>query len=100
MADLAKLLAKNGIHQVQAEPLAKQIENVNDALCEIGGAVDENDTAIKFHNRRDYGTCRNYRGVNNMAKLYFKQILAGKITIDDVPKKWREAVEALMSGEH
>lgn len=31
-----------------------------------------------------------------MAKIYYKQIIAGKMTIDDVPTKWREAVEKLL----
>ena len=31
-----------------------------------------------------------------MAKLYCSMIKQGKITIDDVPAKWREAVEALL----
>lgn len=31
-----------------------------------------------------------------MVKIYVRQIKAGKMTIDDVPTKWREAVrEAL-----
>ena len=31
-----------------------------------------------------------------MAKIYYKRIKAGAITIDDVPGKWREAVQALL----
>lgn len=34
-----------------------------------------------------------------MAKFYETQIRLGKITIDDVPQKWREAVEKLLEGE-
>ena len=30
-----------------------------------------------------------------MAKIYYKQILNGKITIHDVPQRWREQVEKL-----
>lgn len=33
-----------------------------------------------------------------MAKIYYRQILAGKITIDDVPARWREEVEKLLEG--
>lgn len=32
-----------------------------------------------------------------MAKLYAKRILDGKMTIDDVPAKWRAEVEALLN---
>ncbi len=32
-----------------------------------------------------------------MAKFYALQIKLGKITIDDVPERWREAVEAYMA---
>lgn len=28
-----------------------------------------------------------------MAKFYGKRILAGKMTIDDVPERWRKATE-------
>lgn len=34
-----------------------------------------------------------------MAKFYATQIRLGKITIDDVPQRWREAVEKLLEGE-
>lgn len=34
-----------------------------------------------------------------MAKLYYLKITQGKITIDDVPAKWREAVEALLAAD-
>lgn len=33
-----------------------------------------------------------------MAKVYYRQIIAGKITIDDVPSKWRAEVEALLNA--
>ena len=32
-----------------------------------------------------------------MAKLYAKRILNGKMTIEDVPAKWRAEVEALLN---
>lgn len=32
-----------------------------------------------------------------MAKIFAKQIKQGKITIDDVPVKWRAEVEALLA---
>ena len=31
-----------------------------------------------------------------MAKIYYRQIKAGKITIDDVPDRWRDAVQDLL----
>ena len=31
-----------------------------------------------------------------MAKIYANRIKAGKITIDDVPQRWREQVKALL----
>lgn len=34
-----------------------------------------------------------------MAKLYFDLIQKGLKTIDDVPKRWREAVQALLDAE-
>lgn len=33
-----------------------------------------------------------------MAKIYYKQILNGKITIEDVPQRWREQVEQLLNS--
>ena len=32
-----------------------------------------------------------------MAKIYVRMINSGKMTIDDVPARWREAVEALLN---
>ena len=34
-----------------------------------------------------------------MAKIYARQIRAGKMSIDDVPNKWREAVRELLKEE-
>jgi len=34
-----------------------------------------------------------------MAKIYARQIRAGKMSIDDVPNKWREAVRELLEEE-
>lgn len=34
-----------------------------------------------------------------MAKIFYKQIIKGAITIDDVPEKWRSEVEKMMEGE-
>ncbi len=31
-----------------------------------------------------------------MAKIYARWIRAGKITIDDVPERWKAAVQALL----
>lgn len=31
-----------------------------------------------------------------MAKIYAKRIMAGQMTIDEVPEKWRKAVEELL----
>lgn len=33
-----------------------------------------------------------------MAKFYAMQIRMGKITLDDVPEKWREATATLLEG--
>lgn len=33
-----------------------------------------------------------------MAKIYYKQILAGKITLDDVPEKWYEEVKKMLES--
>lgn len=34
-----------------------------------------------------------------MAKLYYKRIKAGVMTIDDVPERWRAAVQALLDAD-
>lgn len=34
-----------------------------------------------------------------MAKIYFKRIKAGLMTIEDVPERWRAAVQAMLDGE-
>ena len=34
-----------------------------------------------------------------MSKIYYRRIVAGDITIDDVPKRYREAVELLLKGD-
>lgn len=33
-----------------------------------------------------------------MAKIYYRRILAEEMTIDDVPDRWREEVQALLDG--
>lgn len=33
-----------------------------------------------------------------MAKIYANRIIAGKMTIEDVPDRWREAVIELLGG--
>ena len=35
-----------------------------------------------------------------MAKIYHRKILDGRITIDDVPEKWREAVQKLLAADN
>ena len=34
-----------------------------------------------------------------MAKIYYKRIKAGIMTIDEVPERWRAAVQALLDEE-
>lgn len=34
-----------------------------------------------------------------MAKIYYRQIKAGKLTIADVPERWRDAVKTLLDAE-
>ena len=34
-----------------------------------------------------------------MAKIYYRMIMAGKITVDDVPTKYRESVRKYLEGE-
>lgn len=34
-----------------------------------------------------------------MAKIYYRKIKRGEITIDDVPKKWRAQVQVLIDAE-
>ena len=34
-----------------------------------------------------------------MAKIYYKRIKDGVITIDDVPERWRDAVQALLDAD-
>ena len=33
-----------------------------------------------------------------MAKIYARRIQAGKMTIDEVPERWREAVAAILKA--
>lgn len=33
-----------------------------------------------------------------MANFYYRKIIEGKITIDDVPAKWREQVREMLEG--
>jgi len=34
-----------------------------------------------------------------MAKIYYRRIMAGEMTLEEVPKRWREEVKALLDGE-
>lgn len=34
-----------------------------------------------------------------MAKLYFRRIKEGAMTLDDVPARWRDAVAALLAAD-
>lgn len=34
-----------------------------------------------------------------MAKIYYKRIKAGLMTIDDVPERWKAAVQALLDAD-
>lgn len=34
-----------------------------------------------------------------MAKLYAKRILQGKMTLEDVPERWREEVREILEGD-
>jgi len=34
-----------------------------------------------------------------MAKIYYKKIIAGEMTLDQVPERWREAVREMLEGE-
>jgi len=34
-----------------------------------------------------------------MAKLYYKRIKAGQMTIEQVPEKWRETVQELLDAD-
>lgn len=34
-----------------------------------------------------------------MAKIYYKRIKAGAITIDDVPERWKAEVQALLDQD-
>lgn len=35
-----------------------------------------------------------------MAKFYYGRIKRGKLTIDDVPEKWRDQVQALLGADN
>ena len=35
-----------------------------------------------------------------MAKIYYRKIMAGEMTIEDVPVRWREEVQALLDGNN
>ena len=34
-----------------------------------------------------------------MAKIYYRRIKRGEITIDDVPKRWKAAVQQLLDAD-
>lgn len=34
-----------------------------------------------------------------MAKIYYRKIINGEMTIDDVPEKWRAAVQELLDAD-
>lgn len=34
-----------------------------------------------------------------MAKIYYRKIKAGAMTIDEVPIRWRDAVQALLDAD-
>lgn len=34
-----------------------------------------------------------------MAKIYYRRIIEGKMTIEDVPERWRTAVQELIDGD-
>lgn len=34
-----------------------------------------------------------------MAKIYYRKIKAGQMTIDEVPDRWKEAVQALLDAD-
>lgn len=34
-----------------------------------------------------------------MAKIYYRKIRDGEMTIDDVPERWREEVQALLNAD-
>ena len=34
-----------------------------------------------------------------MAKIYYKRIKAGLMTLDDVPERWKAAVQALLDAD-
>ena len=34
-----------------------------------------------------------------MAKIYYRMIKTGRMTIDEVPTRWREAVQALLDAD-
>ena len=35
-----------------------------------------------------------------MAKIYYRKIKAGKMTIEDVPERWRDTVQAMLDAEN
>lgn len=34
-----------------------------------------------------------------MAKIYYNRVKAGKWSIEDVPERWREAVQAMLDAD-
>lgn len=34
-----------------------------------------------------------------MAKIYYRKIKAGEMTIDEVPERWREAVQKMLDED-
>ena len=34
-----------------------------------------------------------------MVKIYYRKVKSGQMTIEEVPERWRDAVQALLDGE-
>ena len=34
-----------------------------------------------------------------MAKIYYRRIVAGEMTLEEVPKRWREEVQVLLNKD-
>lgn len=62
--------------------------------------VADTNVGRKLHFRVSQESFRHAEGGENMAKIYYRWIKAGKMTIEDVPTKWRDKVQEMLEADN
>ena len=73
---------------------AINIEDIMSALVEVGEIVAAQDDALV-----ELAELIEEQEETAMAKIYYKRIKAGIMTIDEVPERWRAAVQAMLDED-